>query len=197
MDNLPLDLSDDNLRLTLHLAAGDKEAFKHMYMQCSGDIFRYVCSFTRDPSIAEDLTQETFSRVWHSRAALMPEQPWRPYVFTIARNLVLHYLRHQRVIATVDQALLNESTASTVPGMARSIVSPEAEMVQREDLQRLEAAISCLPHRMQEAFRLRWQSELSYREIAQTLEISERTVENQLARALFLVRQTMLLENND
>jgi RNA polymerase sigma-70 factor (ECF subfamily) len=181
----------DDRALGLRVANGDEHAFRQMYELCSEGVFRYLCSLTHDTTIAEDLTQETFGRVWHTRTTLHAGESWRAYVFSIGRNLAFQYLRHQRVVATTHQALLDDMKTTVVPGMELDPSSADADLVFRDELQRLEHAIGQLPARMQEVFRLRWQSELSYREIAQTLGISERTVENHLARALFLVRQAM------
>ena len=129
----------------------------------------------------EDLLQDVFLRFWQGRAALPPLQSHRAYLTRAALNAALrHQQRDQRQVAW-DAA----PAAATAPAIA-----PEAlAALHHADTQTaVAAALALLPPQCRVVFELSRYEELSYQQIADTLAISPKTVENQMGKALRVLR---------
>jgi RNA polymerase sigma factor (sigma-70 family) len=129
---------------------------------------------------ADDLIQEAYAKLASLPSVNHITQP-RPYLFRIIKSLILAHVRHAHVVAIESMAELGELNISLEE------TSPERILSGRQQLEHLAQAIQCLPPGCREVFRLRKFEDLSQREIAMRLKISENTVEKQLARALRLL----------
>jgi len=149
-----------------------------LYQRYSGELRAYLRRKVSVGHEAEDLVQEVFLRVHRSLAAEQIEHP-RAYLHQVANSVVTdHFRRNQRRgLSMVEVEPVDESrTASTGP-------TPEESAIGDEALDRVSRAIANLPQRVREAMLLRTFEGLSYRQVAATMGISERTVEKHLARA--------------
>jgi RNA polymerase sigma-70 factor (ECF subfamily) len=125
-------------------------------------------------SDADDLCQDVYVRVYQAALEKIPN-PAKPFVFTVARNLLLNRARHEAVVsieAVADLEALN--IVKDEPGTDRWVIA-------REELRRLEEALTRLTPRCRQAFVLRKIEGLSQREIAQRMGISEKTVERHIS----------------
>lgn len=136
-------------------------------------LIRYVRRLVRSPSAAEEIVQETFLRAYRQRdeADLKP-----PYLFSIARNLASKARRHERI---VDAALSNQDTHRAQ--LHGTCVSPEDAVFADERLRLLNEAIQSLPPQCRIVFTLRMFHDRSYKQIAEHLSISVKTVEKHIA----------------
>ncbi|MEP7247661.1 MAG: sigma-70 family RNA polymerase sigma factor [Gammaproteobacteria bacterium] len=134
---------------------------------------RYVRRLVRSPSAAEEIVQETYLRAYQHRedADLKP-----PYLFSIARNLASKARRHDRI---VDAFSHQDTHGAQLHG---TCVSPEDAALADERLRLLNEAIQALPPQCRFAFTLRIFQDCSYKQIAEQLGISVRTVEKHIAR---------------
>jgi RNA polymerase sigma factor (sigma-70 family) len=135
---------------------------------------RYVRRFVRNRCAAEDIVQEAFIRTYtHAE----PSEPMRPYLFTVARNLASKVRRHDRVVA---------DHLARVSGADLQAVSdsPETAVLADERLRLLNEAIAKLPPQCRAAFTRRMFQDESYKEIAQYLGISVKTVEKHIAHGV-------------
>ncbi len=138
--------------------------------------FAYRC--VRSRAVAEELVQDVFLKVWKQEQAGQSGRVTKGYLYQAVRNHALDHLRHKRV---------EEAWATRVrlePEAAEHKDSPDV-VLQSEDLaQAVREAVERLPERCRLVFLLRREQHLSYDEIAETLGISIKTVENQMGRAL-------------
>jgi RNA polymerase sigma factor (sigma-70 family) len=137
---------------------------------------------------ADDLIQEAYARLASLPSVNHIAQP-RPYLFRIIKSLILANVRHAQVVAIESMANLSELNISLEEA------SPERILSARQQLEHLAQAIECLPPGCREVFRLRKFEDLSQKEIAMQLKISENTVEKQLARALRLLLAQIAADN--
>lgn len=145
-----------------------------------GALVRYLArSWPRRDEI-HDLRQETYARVYQSAAKALPQQP-RAFLFTTARNLMADHVRRSRVVSI-------EPMGDFEPlHVLMDELSPERWCDGRQLLLRLADAFDRLPDRCREVFWLRRVEELSQREVAVRLGISEKTVEKHVAKGMRLV----------
>ncbi|HTO42081.1 MAG TPA: RNA polymerase sigma factor [Rhizomicrobium sp.] len=137
-------------------------------------LMQYLRNSLRNTAEAEDICQDVYVRVYQAALKKIPE-PARPFLFTVARNLLLNRVRHEAIVsieAVADLEALN--IAKDEPGADRWVIA-------REELRLLQAALDRLPRRCRQAVTLRKIEGLSHREIAQRMGISEKTVDRHLA----------------
>jgi RNA polymerase sigma factor (sigma-70 family) len=131
----------------------------------------------RNKSDIPDLRQEVYVRVYEAARKRIP-YPAKPFVFAIARNLLIDRIRREHVIpieAVSDWETLN--VAADEPG-------PDRNLIARDELGRLQAALDRLPPRCREAVVLGRIAALSRREIAERMGVSEATVTEHLTKGM-------------
>lgn len=146
-----------------------------------GWLRRHVRSLT--PSDIDDVMQEAYSRLHY--AELDRIASGRSYLFTVVRNLVNEQTRHARI---VPMERLGEIEALRIPSEEPGL---ERRIGARQELERLERIVKTLPEQARRAFELQKFRGLSVRDIAFTMEITEKTVEKHLALALARVLRAM------
>src|SRR5580700_10277804 len=149
-----------------------------LFEQLHVPVFRYLLRKTRDPGQAEDITQETFLRLFrHLRENRLLDNP-KAWIFTVANNLAVDASRNESHIKDLDEATWKEIEKSRSGLQA----DPEKLALQRERLDRLHIAVLNLTPLQRECLHLRSEG-LRYREIGDLLKISPSTVMDAVRRA--------------
>ncbi len=147
-------------------------------------LIRFLSRRWRNKKDVEDLLQDVYMRVYESAQKEMPH-PVRPFVFTVARNLLINRSRREHVVAiqsVADVDLLN--VFDEEPG-------PERNVMAREELVRLQEALDQLPPRARQAVVLRKIEGLSRREIAERMGIAEQTVNRHLTDGMYALAELL------
>lgn len=173
--------------LTLRVRAGDEQAFRALFDALYDPLLRFAFSTVRDASLAEDLVQEAFVRLWDLRESLDPSLPVRAYLYRAVRNLALNSRRN----AGTRQRLLEETVVTETAAVPRASTRPDDAVVGAELATRLAAMIDDLPPRQREAIRLSRMEGLSHEEVAAAMGCAARTVNNHLVAALATLRQRL------
>lgn len=141
-------------------------------------VFRYLVRKTHDAARAEDLTQETFLRLYRHLLDGKPLENPKAWLFTVANNLAIDVARSEGGAVDLDERNWREIEES------RSTLQsdPESLLIQNERLDRLHMAVLNLTHLQRECLHLRAEG-LRYREIAELLAISVSTVADAVRRA--------------
>lgn len=153
--------------------------FRAHYTYLCQAVFRVI----GDRNLAEDLVQEVFYDMWRKRASLRIHQSVRAYLKRAAINRTLNYIRDQKMIID-DETALPYDLASNQSGAVQLMEAAELK-------QHIEAAIGELPHRCRMIFGLSRFEEMTNRQIAEQLNISIKTVENQMTKALRILREKL------
>lgn len=176
-------MSDSDAELMARTKRGDRAAFRVLYERHEGRVYAYLWRLLGDRGRAEDLRQEVFVRLWTAR------QGWRAggtvagFLIRTARNLALNEQRH----AQVERRWRGRVAGERLP----SPPTPDV-VLERSDLAaRVHSAIEALPDRPREVFILKRDAGMTYREIAEQLGISPRTVEVHMSRAYKLLRAAL------
>lgn len=156
---------------------GDVAAFSELVARYQNRIYRFLVRLTRSPDDALELTQETFLNAYQALAHWRPEARFTTWLFRIARNQAIDWLRRTK---RVEFVALEEGQDLHV---ADSGPTPEAALESTQRLQGLEWALARLPAEHREILLLREIEELSYEDIAEVLDIGMGTVKSRLARA--------------
>ncbi len=161
----------------------DREAFKALFGKYQPILFRSVLHGVLDPDTAHDVVQDTFVRVWDHRASLQPNLPLLAYLFRISRNLVRDLAKRSNVRKKYESEM-TETLQSD---------SPEEALRARILDEKLQGAIRTrLPEKCREVFLLSRIEGMSNAEIGEHLGISVKTVENQITRALKILRKELM-----
>ena len=172
---------DPDVRLMLAFQAGDDAAFGALFGRWARPLLRYLERMTRDPAAAEELVQEAFLRVYRARARYAPEARFSTWILTIAGNAARNELRRPFRAAAHDP-LDAEAEGAGLVLAAQDPPSDELVDARRTGCG-LEGALEALPERQREALWLRAVEGLSYAEVAQALETSEKSVKALIHRA--------------
>ena len=160
----------------------DKDSFKKLYLQYHPVLFRFVVSRIHDEDIAEDIVQETFIRIWKIRQSLVCDKSFFSLIAKISSNLCKDHFKHQSVRLRHQENITElYSQQSNKPDK-----SLEAEFMQQSILNIVHQN---LPLKQRTIFLLSRIEGKNNQEIAEILGISQRTVENQLFRALKTLRK--------
>ncbi len=181
------ELSDDELaRRALH---DDPESFNLLIERHAHPLYRVVRRMCSDRAEAEAITQEAFLRAWQHLRQWQPERPFRPWLVQIAVNAARDALKKS---SPLDFADLPGDPAQTLAAVQPG---PEEMVEQLETLAQLTTAIEQLPVPYRMALALRFQAEMSYEEMAQTLNLPLNTVRTQLRRAKQRLRELLEAAN--
>ena len=162
------------------LSLGDSKAFEEVYRRYHGEISRYVCKFVKSTTHTEDLCQEIFLKVWEKRETLPNLQSFRAYIFTVAKNRVLDFLRHAAIERSAREEIIRASLHQA---------SHVEEALQSEEYQHyLQKVLRELSPRDQEVFRLCREMEHSYDEAAQVLGVSRNAIKKHMVKAIRYIK---------
>jgi len=158
---------------------GDIRAFESLFREYQGEVYGWIVRVVRDPGAAEDLTLETFWRIYRARARFDPRRPFAPWSRRIATNLALEYLSRGRGEKPLEDDALQQGTPCSVADPAVSA-----------DLRgKVLAAVGELPAKLRATARLAIIEETPYAEIADALGISINGVKSRVFRAVRLLRR--------
>jgi len=159
------------------LRQGDEAAFESLFRAFAPGLCAFVARYVDSRAVAEEIVQDLFLTIWRRRADLVVEQSVATYLFTAARNRAVNHLRRERVARRWEGSIVGRIES---PGR-----SGEAELLEMLDLQ---DGIDRLPARCRLIFTLSRQQGMTYAQIAESLDLSVKTVEVQMGRALRALR---------
>jgi RNA polymerase sigma-70 factor (ECF subfamily) len=166
--------------IALQLKANDQSAFQVVFQQHYTNACKTIRRFIRENSIVEDLAQDVFVRFWERRDKIEIKTSIGAYIHRMAINEALTFLRKQKKFQqdNIEDFSFSADGASSV------------EVMEGEELQiKIKHAIDSLPPKCRTVFLLSRHEEMSYKEIAAKLDISIKTVENQMGKALRVMRE--------
>lgn len=180
-------LFDDHNVLLKALQKGEEKAFEYIFNHYYDGLLNYAGHIVGETELANDLVQETFCKLYEGHADLNIHLSIKSYLYKSVYNSCLNELKHRKVVNNyVDREMLNFY-------FSEIIQTPEAELaLLDEDINNaLQEAIDKLPERCREIFVLSKMDEMSNKEIAEHLNISVKTVEIQMTKALSRLRMEL------
>jgi len=169
---------------------GDRRAFPALVERYTRDVYGFVFFMAKNSADAEDITQETFVKVWKNLKKFKPEQKFKSWLLAIARNTAIDYIRKRRhaVFSDFDDEEGDNAIADTLQDEGR-LADEIAELA--ESAGHVAEAVKKLPDIYRLVVSLRYEGGMSFEEIAETLKKSVNTVKSQHRRALIALREIL------
>jgi RNA polymerase sigma-70 factor (ECF subfamily) len=168
--------------LVRRIRAGDERALEEVFRAHYTGMASFVQRYVFAPDIAEELVQDIFVKLWSRREQLSEIESFKTYLYRAVRNQALNWLRRRKLERRWEEEQDPEPAA---------LVATDDIATQGEVAAAVKAAIGRLPPRCREIFLLSRDGGLTYNDIARTLDISVKTVETQMGRALKSLRNSL------
>ncbi|MDR6786592.1 RNA polymerase sigma-70 factor [Pedobacter africanus] len=162
----------------------DVKSFEAIYYALFPKLIRFCQYYVTQQEIAEEIVSDIFVKVWQNRKHNGQVQKPDTYLFIAVKNQSLKHLKKAGTMKLVELGDAEEQHFTAG-------VSPEKELERKELHLELERAVDQLPAQAKMVFRLIKENDLKYKEVAELLDISPRTVQTQLFRAIAKLRVTL------
>ncbi|GAA4311834.1 RNA polymerase sigma-70 factor [Compostibacter hankyongensis] len=179
-------MASDLSCIQYQLSRNNPTALKELYDLLGNKLLQLARAMVHSREEAEEVVEDVFIRIWEKRDSLAHVENFRWYLYVTTRNISFNYIRKygKRTTLQLDDIY--------VPPFAVD-ATPEDMMITREVLNRINQAIHELPAKCRLVFKLVKEDGLKYREVAELLDISLKTVENQVGIALKKLHAAMQL----
>ncbi|EDP70311.1 RNA polymerase ECF-type sigma factor [Flavobacteriales bacterium ALC-1] len=154
------------------------KTFETIYKTYAKDIRRFLFFKTQDIDKAEDILQDVFIKLWDN-CSKVDYNKVKSYMYSIANNMFLNEIKHQKVVQNFSKYNKKESTNE----------SPEFIMLEKEFMEKLEDTIASLSEKQREVFLMNRIEKKKYKDIALQLDISVKAVEKRMHQALVIMRK--------
>ncbi len=166
------------------IAESDETSFAEIYEVYSDSLTQFVLKYVKSKELSNDIIQEVFIRIWEHRNELHAIESFKAYLFTIARNLTLNFLKRASKEKTVKAEIArNYKSVSCVT---------EDRLLSNQYKQFIEEVLHSLPAQTRTVFQLCREEEKSYEEVAACLGISRSAVKKHIVRSHKFFKERML-----
>ncbi len=170
----------DDRELARRIKRGDRAAFRAFFERHHALLLRYLRRRGVAEAVCEDILQNAFLAIWERRAQIDEDKSLRAFLFKIGHNRALNHFR--------DTARFADAPAREDPAPTPA---PDRQAAFAQMQHALGEAVAALPERRRAVFELCFLQGLTYREAAEALDVSVKTVENQMGHALKAVRKAL------
>jgi RNA polymerase sigma-70 factor (ECF subfamily) len=179
--------------IMLQVKAGDDAAYEYLVVKFRRPVLGFLYRMSHNAAVAEELTQEVFLRVYRSRHTYNADAKFTTWLYRIASNLAVNHARdtkHERTEASVSLNDPDPETGMTLD-LADQRLTAEQDLLRRERLRAIRQHVEALPERQRLAVVMHKYQEMDYRQIAETLKLSESATKSLLFRAYETLRQRL------
>jgi RNA polymerase sigma-70 factor (ECF subfamily) len=176
--------SGEERQLVIQLKEGNQASYRILYSNYAPKLFAFSRKYLQSQEDAEEIVQEVFLRIWEKKANIDENQSFSSYIFQAAKHRIFNGFRKKvNEQAYLDFLLVADNASRNFTELAVDY---------HEIKQKSEYVIDAMPPKRQEIFRLSRESGLKNKEIAEKLQISIKTVENQMGQALKFLRKELI-----
>jgi RNA polymerase sigma-70 factor, ECF subfamily len=177
----------------LRVAAGDEAGFNYLVGKYHRPMIHFLYRMVHNQSVAEELAQEVFLRVYRARDSYRAEARFTTWLYRIATNLAVNHARdtrHERAAQTVYLDAPDEETGAT-PDLADDEPTVEQRLVRDERMAAIRSHVMALPERQRMAVLMHKYQGMDYRQIGEVLKLSESATKSLLFRAYQTLRDKL------
>jgi len=178
-----MEINDKNI--FRKISEGSEDAFKAVFNEYYSRLVVFAQNYIDNFEDAEEIVQQLFYSLWLKKDKLKIELSVKAYLYNAVRNNCYDYLKHQKVKSLYARRINQETKSQNIKF--------HNELISKETAKIILDAIESLPEKTKKIFKMNRFDGLKYKEIAEALEISPKTVENQMGTALKKLRN--LLKN--
>lgn len=161
------------------IRSGDEAAFESLFRTLYPVLCNFAGRFFSDPAVAEEAVQEVMVRFWEKRETIQLNSSIKSYLFGAVHKHCLNLIKHEQVKSRYAQEIQAQGNGFVEPEEPSGLQEKITDSIQR------------LPEERRKVFLLSREEGLKYREIAEKLNISVKTVENQMGKALQFLRKEL------
>lgn len=173
----------EELKYVQELSIGNHKAFDYLFLQYYPKVSYFIQHLVKSSEIAKDLSQDIFEKLWINREHVAQIESFSSYIFRMAKNSALNYLDHLHVRSEYENNLQYNDIKLSIE-----------EEIDTRDLELLILlVVENMPPQRKKIFKLSREQYLKNKEIADLLNISEKTVKNHLTLALKELRESILI----
>lgn len=175
---------DEYQQLKILVAKGDEAAFRKIFDLLFTNLTQFAFSLVKSKDIATELVDEIFIRLWNKRENILSIENIRIYLYKATKNSSLNYLSRQ-----ANRNLYEPFDDINI--QLKEEQNPESLMINNEMLNKIRQAVEALPPRCKIIFKLIREDGLKYKEVAEVLNISVKTVDAQMVIAVSQIKEKL------
>ncbi len=168
----------------------DEMSFREVFDEFYPRLLNFGIYLLESETAANEVISNVFLKIWTTRTTITHIDDFNSYLFRCVKNASLNYLRDAKKIQFEDISRFET-------GLTKTVVCPESQMINSELRERIMAALDSLPPRCRMIFELVKHDGMKYKEVALLLEVSINTVENQMSKALSILRKKLVKDNQE
>ena len=168
------------MNVNREIKEGNVAVYTRFYKEYHPRIYAQILFLSNSPTLAEEITQETFLKLWETRESIVVNKSLKSYVRTIAHHKLMDHFREGFTWESVNEVVAEP--AATQTSVIDDLIFQEYQAVAQQ-------AVDQLPQPKRAIFQLRYQESLSYAEIAHRLGTTPKAIERHLAKATLTVKQ--------
>lgn len=174
----------DELFIFEKMAEGDQKAFRFFFDKYYEDLCHFINTYIHNPSIAEEIVQDIFIYFWENKETLTISYSVKSYLYQATKNRSLNFIRNEKRRSRIHDRILSDSKSES---------EPNDSYLDTEQLKQIISfSIQKLPPRCREIYSLCKEEHLTYKEVAEKMGISQKTVENQMGIVIRKLKTSLL-----
>jgi RNA polymerase sigma-70 factor (ECF subfamily) len=176
---------NNELAILQRFVTGDRDAFACLYESYYQQVYNFASLYIRYKEDVEEVVQEVFIKLWNVHETIDLKRSFSGFLFIVTRNIIFNNNRKK----------VNEETyrATVLNALENETYDIEGIIDAKNMMEYIDMLIDKMPERRKKIFKLSRKKHKSYKEIASQLNISEKTVENQISAALKYLRENIVL----
>ena len=173
----------EELFIFKRMADGDHHALRFFFDKYYDDLCNYVNLYLRDRAVSEDIVQDIFIYFWEKRGSIKMDSSVKSYLLRASRNKFLNHIRDEKSHQSIQNSVYSRGEKFITPNYNLLDINKIADVIN--------SSIENLPPRCRQVYLLHKNEDLSIKEIASQMEISEKTVENQMTIAIKKLKEQL------
>jgi RNA polymerase sigma-70 factor (ECF subfamily) len=180
-DKVMKNITNADQQILSELLSGNRKVFEELFRSLYPPLVRFACELLKDKDSSEDLVQEVFVKLWEKRERLQVHTSLKAYLYMAVKNHCLNLIKKEQRLEFLEE---DEEVIEW-----KSTEQTDHRHQTRLLAQHIDQALERLPPRCALIFKMSRFEEKTYQEIADILELSIKTVENQMGKALSMMRE--------
>ncbi|MFW5830906.1 MAG: RNA polymerase sigma-70 factor [Prolixibacteraceae bacterium] len=161
---------------------GDERAFEEVFHCYYQNLCVFAAKIIQDDTAAEEIVQDLFVKIWEKHNEIEIKSSLKNYLIRSTKNQCLNYIKHNKIKEKHAKIMFSEKESAS---------TGRDDFIEIDLMEEIEKSINSLPKKRQEVFRLSREEGLKYREIAEKLGVSVKTVETQMGLAIKTLREKL------